>query len=141
MNNAVKDLPLYFKEIKTSIPCTGAQKRKYLKELEFSIQEYQASHPQASLADIEQQFGTAEEISSSFLSEENPAKLKRLWRTRVWFRRIVATVICALCILLGVLAVLCYQEVYSAKHGYYVETVYTTPPVVLPSDNTIDANL
>lgn len=140
MNNAVKDLPLYFKEIKTSIPCTGAQKRKYLKELEFSIQEYQASHPQASLADIEQQFGTAEEISSSFLSEENPTKLKRLWRTRVWFRRIVATVICALCILVSAFAVLTWLDIHSFTHGYYTETVYQSPPVIATQNHSNEFN-
>jgi hypothetical protein len=126
MNNAVKDLPLYFKEIKTSIPCTGAQKRKYLKELEFSIQEYQASHPQASLADIEQQFGTAEEISEAFLAEESLQRFQKQNRK---------------CVKLGVTCVLVvlFMGVFVSAlnfitHRYYSSINGSTAEVIVKAD-------
>lgn len=126
MNNAVKDLPLYFKEIKTSIPCTGAQKRKYIKELEFSIQEYQASHPQASLADIEQQFGTAEEISEAFWAEES---LQRFQKQN--HKCVKLGVTCVLVVLfMGVLV----SALNFITHRYYSSINESTAEVIVKTD-------
>ena len=60
MSKQNKQLVLYYRSIRATLPCPWRLKRKILGEIKGSINSYLSEHPDAQLVDIEQQFGTPE---------------------------------------------------------------------------------
>ena len=65
------NLHKYLKEIKNYLTCPEEEKRKFLEELESSIDEFLADHPHATEADLVHRFGDPAGIAQSFLQEED----------------------------------------------------------------------
>ena len=67
MNKKLKqDYKKYVKSIKTRVICKYSLKKMFLIDLKSRISDFMALNPDATILDIENQFGSAEEIANSF---------------------------------------------------------------------------
>ncbi len=80
MNLKNKELKKYYKSIKKSLICDKKTKKIFLKEFTFSVDSYIATNSQATITEIEQHFGTAEDISNSFLFDKPTAYSKKVYQ-------------------------------------------------------------
>lgn len=61
-----KQLKCYFKSIKRSLPCYNTAMRKMLDDLKVSVESFAQENSITDFAQIEQHFGTAEDIAKEF---------------------------------------------------------------------------
>lgn len=124
MNN--KQLKSYYKEISSALICSAKQKKAFMNELKSDIDEYLATCPQADMDKIKAEFGTAQEIASSFITGSDTAEIKRKLDIR---KLLIIAVIIALAIYLAFI-VISLIDVHSEAHGYIQESVMMVSTLV-----------
>lgn len=78
-----KNIRIYCNAVSKHLLCSSKTKKRFLTELEFNICDFLTDHPDASIADIQQHFGTPEDISASYLSTlDNDELNKKINKTR-----------------------------------------------------------
>lgn len=117
MNN--KQLKSYYKEISSALICSAKQKKAFMNELKSDIDEYLAACPQADMDKIKAEFGTAQEIASSFLTGSDTAEIKKKLDIR---KLILIAVVIALVIYLA-FVVISLIDVHTEAHGYIEEGI------------------
>lgn len=124
-----KQLKQYYQSIRASLPCPWKLKHKILSEIKSSVQNYLTEHPDAGIDDLEQQFGSPEQITASYLAEMDQQKLAANLKTSRRFIAIVtAGVVAALLMLAVTLAVVIYDD-QNYDNGY-IETSIGTPEII-----------
>ena len=74
-----KEIKKYLKEIKLLLPAFNKDEKKFLRDLTERIEDYLDENPNATMQDIENQFGTPMEIAQSYMSSlDLDVLLKRL---------------------------------------------------------------
>ena len=97
-NLSKKQLNKYYRTIKKRLPCKMSDTKKLLSSLKQNVQLYLMSNPEATINDIYAHFGTAEEIASSYLNEDNKGYIsKRIFLKRIFIVILVATIVCIAC--------------------------------------------
>lgn len=71
------NLHKYLKEIKNYLTCPEEEKRKFLEELESSIDEFLADHPHATEADLVHRFGDPAGIASPSCRKRTSKKYRK----------------------------------------------------------------
>lgn len=131
-----QEIKQYLCAVKSQLTCPYKEKKRFLKQMQNSLEIYATDQGQVSIEDLVREFGTPQEISDAFLQDESPSSLHR----RLSFRRAVLGVIvfftAILVISLIVLGTIYVVDSFSFTHGYYVDTVAEgTPP---PQEGVID---
>ena len=121
-----KEIKKYLKEIKLLLPAFNKEEKKFLRDLMERIEDYLDENPNATMQDIENQFGTPMEIAQSYMSSlDLDVLLKRLSISR-FVRRFFAIV--AICMILG----LCVYSICMYKaYIYYKDTLVTNSETVI----------
>lgn len=117
-----KELSAYFKKVQHLLPYTGMQRRRYIQDFKDSVLDYCIQHPHAELHEIQEHFGTAEEISEILLSDTNTHIWKRS-NQRIRFFRACLSVVLIACITASLYSVSKLWEKKSVCEGHFVETV------------------
>ena len=114
------------KEIKLLLPAFNKEEKKFLRDLMERIEDYLDENPNATMQDIENQFGTPMEIAQSYMSSlDLDVLLKRLSISR-FVRRFFA--IAAICMILG----LCVYSICMYKaYICYKDTLVTNSETVI----------
>lgn len=117
-----KELLAYFKKVQHLLPYTEMQKRRYIQDFKDSVLDYCIQHPHAELHEIQEHFGTAEEISEILLSDTNTHIWKRSNQRIRFFRACLAVVLIA-----GITAssysICKLWNQKNACEGHFVETI------------------
>ena len=129
MSKQNKQLVLYYRSIRANLPCPWRLKQKILGEIKGSINNFLSEHPDAQLVDIEQQFGTPEQITASYLDEMDPNKLASQLKIS---KRIITTVsagIIAALVMFGLTLGIMLWDYHKDSNGY-IEIIPGTPTIV-----------
>lgn len=111
----------YFRSISSLLPCGGKQKRLILGTARNNVAVYLQDHPDADFAQIQQHFGTPEEIAAAFVSDmDMPELLGALRSRRRVFVAVIAALIAALLLWGGGVA-LTVADQHNANPSYFVD--------------------
>ena len=92
MKERDKQLKKYYRAIRSWLPCSGGIKKKIIHNIEATIQVYLEENSGADFAEIEQHYGTPQQIAATYIDEMGTVELMKQLKTR---RRIVYTVFTA----------------------------------------------
>ena len=125
-----KEIKKYQKEIKLLLPAFNKDEKKFLRDLMERIEDYLDENSNATMQDIENQFGTPMEIAQSYMSSlDLDVLLKRLSISH-FVRRFFA--IAAICMILG----LCVYSICMYKaYICYKDTLVTNSETVIVDQN------
>lgn len=97
-----KELERFYRDVEDKLIGPEPEKRSYLDGLKQNIREYMQANPQCTIADVEQEFGPADQVADLFLSlsenavvQESVAARHRQTRTKTIFF-IVAAILLAI---------------------------------------------
>lgn len=99
MNSKIKSNSKYYiKNIKKNLICNYSLKKVFLLDLKQRVYDFTILNPKATIIDIENQFGSASEISNSFgtIITEELRKKARLYKILIIIAFIVCVVLIAL---------------------------------------------
>ena len=113
------ELKTYYKEISSALICPAKQKKAFIDDFKANVDEYLANFPDADMDKIKAEFGTAQEIASSFIINSDTAKIKKKLDMR---KLILIAVVIALAIYL-VFVVISLIDVHTEAHGYMQEAI------------------
>lgn len=95
----MRELQNYFREIKKELPCGGCERRKILRDLRLSVENFLEENPGATFDAVESHFGTPAQIADTYTEEMAPRELQRKLKIKKWIIGIIAgAVACALLI-------------------------------------------
>ena len=117
MNN--KQLKSYYREISSALICSQKQKKAFIRDFRTNVDEYLSAYPEADLDKIKAEFGTAQEIASSFVWGSDTAEIKKKLDIR---KLILVAVVIALVIYLA-FVVISLIDVHTEAHGYIEEGI------------------
>jgi len=93
----MKELKTYFGEIKKSLPCGNKEKKKILRDLQLSVENFLAENPGANFEAVVNHFGTPSQIADTYTEEMPTQELQKKMKTQKWIIGIIAgAVACAL---------------------------------------------
>lgn len=117
MNKA--ELKEYYAEISDKILCDRKQKSAFIKELSSDIDEYLTLYPEADMDKIKAEFGTAEEIASSFINNSDTAKIRKMLN----FKKLMLLAVVIALLVYTVFVVISLIDVHTEAHGYMQEGI------------------
>jgi hypothetical protein len=127
----------YYHELKKQMPCSAAQKKLYLAELDRSVTAFVQQHPNAALSDLYTAFGDPHTIADSFLDQAD----SQSYHCQLSLTRKIAggvlSIVAMLAIALGVIAYLYADALQDYRGGYCVEIIETLPGDAEPSPELI----
>lgn len=91
MKNRNKELRRYYRRIKSWLPCVGKLKRDAIRELKESVSHYLEENPCAAFSDIQNRFGTPQQIAALYTDEMSTNELLTNLRTGRKITRILTT--------------------------------------------------
>lgn len=119
MTDTKDKLQTYYRTIGSFLPCSRKQKKLLLNGIQENVTFYLQEHPDADIYEIENHFGTPEQIAAACLEETTTPELLHKLRIR---KRIVITTCVALiiCILFwGIATITAAVEGINDINGYY----------------------
>lgn len=113
----------YLKEIKNYLTCPEEEKRKFLGDLESSIDEFLADHPHATEADLVYRFGDPAGIAQSFLQEEDFKEIQEKIRLKGRVTRILSAAVIVLTAAAVIWGGIFVADTFWFNHGQYRESI------------------
>ena len=102
----------YLKAVKKSLPCSRIMKKAIIAELENEIDLFLEENPAASVADLTERFGTAEDIAGSFSARNDLDSLKK----KVKRNKVLVLGACCIILILVIVLLVLWKVVLPA-HG------------------------
>lgn len=100
-----KEIELYFKQIKLLFPIYGKYEKRFLCDLKTTVSEYREEYPNDGIKEIQQRFGSPQDIVHNYLRSMDPSVLYRKLSLRRCLKRIlvaaVILTIIAFCVYVG----------------------------------------
>lgn len=123
MNQAVKQ---YLKEIKTQLPCSASQKKRYMADISASISSYVQQSSDCDYEELCKSFGTPEEIAESCIADLNSGEYHKKLSTKRFIR---IGIILGVLLAVTIAAALISSAISDWKiaNGYYYEVIYELP--------------
>ena len=94
-------LSRYYREIKSGLPCTGKEQKKIILGIKANVEDYLYRNPEASMADVEQHFGTPASIVSSYIDNADCEKIISKLHIRKTTKKVVIAVAAIIVLLWG----------------------------------------
>ena len=121
-----KHLKRYCRAVRRNLPCSGKLKQKILTEIGMSVRTYLEENPSANYTEIENKFGTPQQITSAYLDEMDHQVLARELKIKNRIVKIVAAALITALLMFGITLGIVVYEDYDTDHGYIVVTVGDT---------------
>lgn len=99
MNKQNKLLKRYYQNIRRWLPCSGKIKKSIIQRIDSTIQDRLALNPTCNLSDIEQWFGTPQQIAATYIDEMDMQDLLRSLRIR---KRVLKIILIAVTVMVSV---------------------------------------
>lgn len=87
-----KQLRKYYRSIRSWLPCSGKLKKRIICDIESTIHGYLDENPSADFAEIEQRYGTPQQIAATYIDEMGTLELMKQLKIR---RRITHAIFAA----------------------------------------------
>ncbi len=125
----------YFKEIRRLLPCSSAEKKQHLADLEPSVDAFITARPDVTLAQLYDQFGSPQTIAESYL-EQRPDQVSRKMSLKPHI--VCVCIVIVLVLSVGIFAATKYisDKIDDVQEGYFIDEIedYSSPrptPVVI----------
>lgn len=110
----------YLRKVSINLPIGGKQKKEILKRISYSIENYLAENPNATLLNIEERFGMPQEIAAAHVETLATPEILKKFRVR----KIIATTLCAIAaialLMWGIGLAITLIDVHQSNYGYGV---------------------
>lgn len=126
MDNIEKDKNRYLHKIKSLMLCNNKLTRQFIADMSESIDEYIAANHISDIAEVIKHFGSAEDISRSFLAKTDLSYLVK----KIRIKRIIISFLLIVLALWGVVVGFAAIDTYKENRGYGIES----DPYNLPED-------
>ena len=120
-----KDINKYIKEIKLNIICDFKTRNKFISDIKNSIFDFVECENIVSMDDIDNHFGTPQEIAKEFFLNADVKKIKR----RMNFTKVVIIGVVIALLMFGTALVIELIDSYSSNRGYYVQEIVDYPEI------------
>ena len=120
----MKELKTYFGEIKKSLPCGNKEKKKILRDIQLSVENFLAENTDATFEAVVNHFGTPTQIADTYTEEMPTQELQKKMKTQKWIIGMIAgAAACALLIWLVAVGLALIDESKRANGQLVVDTV------------------
>lgn len=89
----MKELKTYYRDIRKALPCGWFHSRRLMKDLRCAVSQYLQESPNATLQDITNRFGTAQQIAEAYAEQLSPEKLRK----NISIRKRILAIVAASC--------------------------------------------
>ena len=134
MNDEIVEV--YFREIKALLLCSKEQKDELLLGLKSDVEDFIEEHPDATLQDLKDHFGTPESIADSYQSTVGESEIRKKFYYSRRMAYIVGAAVSVLFLVIFVGFVLYFAKLMKDVPEYYVveETVMQSVPSELSEE-------
>ena len=134
MNDEIVEV--YFREIKALLLCSKEQKDELLLGLKSDVEDFIEEHPDATLQDLKDHFGTPESIADSYQSTVGESEIRKKFHYSRRMAYIVSAAVSVLFLVIFVGFVLYFAKLMKDVPEYYVveETVMQSVPSELSEE-------
>jgi len=117
----MRELQNYFREVQKALPCGSCEKKKILRDLRLSVENFLEENPGATFDAVESHFGTPAQIADTYTEEMPPRELQRKLKIKKWVIGIIAgAVVCAL-LMWGIAICIALTEQFRYAGGELIE--------------------
>lgn len=120
MSRAAKQ---YLREVKKRIPCSPAQKKQFLCQLDNEVFLYCEEHNDIDMAALVDQFGSPEELASDFLPEININTVNGFVQTKHRLLMLLAIIVIAVVALASGIGIYTLYRQQQLLDGQYIESI------------------
>lgn len=140
MNDEIVEV--YFREIKALLLCSKEQKDELLLGLKSDVEDFIEEHPDATLQDLKDHFGTPESIADSYQSTVGESKIRKKFHYSRRMAYIIGAAVSVLFLVIFVGFVLYFAKLMKDVPEYYVaeETVMQSVPSELSEELDNNSN-
>lgn len=134
MNDEIVEV--YFREIKALLLCSKEQKDELLLGLKSDVEDFIEEHPDATLQDLKDHFGTPESIADSYQSTVGESEIRKKFHYSRRMAYIIGAAVSVLFLVIFVGFVLYFAKLMKDVPEYYVveETVMQSVPSELSEE-------
>lgn len=123
----MRELQNYFREVQKALPCGSCEKKKILRDLRLSVDNFLEENPGATFAAVESHFGTPAQIADTYTEEMAPRELQRKLKIKKWIIGIIAGAVACALLIWGIAVGLALVNEFKAADGYGTyESLVTT---------------
>ena len=113
------ELKAYYSEISKAVVCPKKEKSAFLAELKSNVEEFISLTPEADIDMIKAEFGTAEQIASSFIVNADATAIKK----KVDIRKLILIFLAIVLAVYLAFVVISLIDVHTEAHGYMQEGI------------------
>ena len=136
MNNELAyDIKKYKRQIKANLLCSTKLSDQFLSDLSNAIDNYINENNITQFSDIQNHFGTPEQIAQSFFAETDIGVIRK----KVRLKRIIACILLAALLIWGICVAISSKTSYDERGGYGVE--YFADETILINRQSGDGSL
>ena len=114
----MKALNMYYRNIKKALPCSGQAKKRFLQDIQRSVDTFLLEHPDATVETVISHFGTPQQIAAAYTGEITPPELQKKLKIKKWVIGITATAAACALLLWGISIAVALNETNSIRDGY-----------------------
>ncbi|MDD6298779.1 DUF6120 family protein [Hornefia butyriciproducens] len=111
----------YKKQIKALLPFYSKKERRFMRELNDSFNHYIEKNPKSTMLEIQEQFGTPQEIVREYIDSFDVDILIRKLSIRKIIKRVFIALLLALVIGLGIFSAFTYKAYLEYKNTLVIE--------------------
>lgn len=123
MKKNKKEIELYFKQIKLLFPIYGKYEKRFLRDLKTTVSEYIEEYPNDGIKEIQQRFGSPQDIVHNYLCSMDPYMLYRKLSLRKCLKRALVAAVILIIIGFCVYAEMIYNVYLDAQSQLVTEEV------------------
>ncbi len=120
-------LETYIKGVSDAVSCPYGRKKEFLRELRQVVSDFTETNPEASVEEIERQFGSPEEIAESFNIEADMSKAK----IRTDIRKIILYAVIIALVIWVAFVIISLIDVHTEAHGYFSEGLLSISRIII----------
>lgn len=117
----MKELKSYFREIKEVLPGNDCKKKKILRDIRLSVDNFLEENPDATFEAVVEHFGTPQQIGDSYTVEMPPWEMQRQLKIKKRIIGIVAGAVACALLLWGIAIGIALINDSKRANGYHEE--------------------
>ncbi len=99
MGNLDAALKRYYRDIRKELPCSRKMRNQILQQIRENVSLFLEQNPSVDFDAVQNRFGTAQEIASSYIDDQNAPALLRRMRIK---KRVIAIIAGAMALVLAI---------------------------------------
>ncbi len=119
MDNLDATLKRYYRGIRKELPCSRKMRNQILQQIQENVNLYLEQNPSADFDAVQKHFGTAQEIASSYIDDQNTSELLCKIRLKKKVLAIFAGVMAAILLIWGAVVICASIDASNRNDGYF----------------------